>query len=457
MKSFKRVLLCLMAVAVLLSVCACGDKEPEKKDDPTTGTSSATGTSATPPQPDEPDVPDEPTNPVTLHPEGTYGCTGLSVEGPDSYHEVGYGELCVYENHTGDIYFDDYYHEFTWEMEGDRFIAITTDSTPISIEGTLTDGIMELVYEENVYLRFQIKTQQELDQEAMDSLRDFMMDGQTMMAVAYLGWYEGDEDFSTWLSENCPNQLADYPFIANLPQEQIIGEHGEVYCLVPRDAQAEVTIGLLKDDDSGEIQKELYHGENGEPLLLLCNFGGFYPDTEVHIKESTGEELLFHPQTGEMGGVVIPTDDNCEELALDLTYYFEVYPDYFRAMLAQGWFFPDEEYMMSTCWNYDETTSEDRRWVLNLGGDTAQLDLTVDGVNEERYTGTWSLDYSDGTGLVYLALYVSSDSGEELNVEYVVLQCPYEDGILLGIHEDQDGQLFLNEDEHESFWWGSVG
>lgn len=445
----KRILLLLLAAAMLFGLCAC-DNAPD--------TDASTTAPTTQGQP-EPTNPTEPSAPSTeaVSPVGTYRLTGLSTENPDTYHEMDYGELCIYADGTGDIYFDDYYHDFVWVMEEGKLIANTTDEPSISIEGTLKDGMMELVYENNIYLRFRLKTQQELEQESVDYLRDCMVDTVERMAVAYLGWYEGDEDFSAWLSKSCPKLLEEYPFIASIPQEQIVGEHGEVYCLVPRDRQAKVKINLLKDSETCEIQQVLHESENGEPFLLLCNYGGFYPDTEVLVQESKGEELLFYPQTGDMGGIVIPTDDGLEELMFDFTNYFEVSPDYFSAMLAQDWYFPDEQYLMSTCWNYQEDTPEDRCWVLNLGGDAAELNLAVDGVTAERYTGTWSLNYSDGTGLVYLWLDLLRDDGEQIAVEYVVMKCPYDNGILLGTHEDQEGLPILTGDEHVSFWWASVG
>lgn len=438
----------LLTMAMLLCLCAC-DHTPDTEE------STAAPTAQGQPDPTNPADPINP--PITVSPVGLYGCTGLSTESPDDYRDVDYGELRINADGTGGIYFDDYLHEFAWEMNGGRFLAVTSDEPSISIEGTLKDGIMELVYDGNIYLRFQPKTIEEMDREAVDSIRVGMEDTAQKMAVAYLGWFEGDEDFGIWLERNCPQILEAYPFLARIPEERIVGEHGEVYCLVPRDAQAEVTIGLLKDDGSGEIQKELYHGENGEPLLLMCNFDGSYPNMEVLVQESTGEELLFYPQIGDMGGVVIPTDDGLEELMFDFTNYFEVHPDYFSAMLAQGWHFPDEQYLISTCWNYQEDTPEDRCWILNLGGDTLQLDLSVDGVTAERYTGTWCLNYSDGTGLVYLWLDLLRSDGEQIAVEYVVLKSPYDNGILLGIHEGQEGQPVLNGENRVSFWWGSVG
>lgn len=438
----------LLVFTMLLCLSAC-DNTPDIEE------STVASTTQSQPDPTEPTDPVEP--PAAGSPVGVYRCTGLSTESPDNYHEMDYGQLCIYEDHTGDIYFDDYYHDFTWVMEGDRFIANTNDEPSIVIEGTLKDGIMELVYEENVYLCFQQQTQQELDQLAVDHLRDCMEDTVQKMAVAYLGWYEGDEDFSIWLSKSCPKLLEEYPFIASVPEEQIIGEFGEVYCLIPKDEQANVTIGLLKDDGSEEIAKVLHQSNTGEPLLLICNYDGSYPNTQVTVQEPPGEELMFYPQLGRMGGVVIPTDDRLEALMFDFTNYFEVSPDYFSAMLAQEWYFPDEEYLMSTCWNYQEDTSEDRCWVLNLDGDAAQLDLSVDGVNSERYTGTWSLNYSDDTGLTYLYLDILRDDGKRINDEYVVLKCNYSNGILLGIHEDQERPPFIGDGETVSFWWGSVG
>lgn len=435
----------LLAMAMLWCLCAC-DNTPDPENPPAAPTTQS--------QPD----PINPTDPpVTASPVGVYGCTGLSTEGPDDYREAEYGELRVNADGTGGIYFDDYLHEFTWEMNGDRFFAVTSDEPSISIEGILKDGMMELVYEENVYLRFQMKTQQELDQEAVDYIRVGMEDTVQKMAVAYLGWFEGDENISVWLRRNCPQMLEAYPFLARIPEERIVGEHGEVYCLVPKDHRAKVTISLLKDDGSVEGQQILHRSENGEPVLLMCNFDGSYPNTEVFVQESTGEELRFYPQTGDTNAVVIPTNDSLEKLMCDFTDYFEVLGDYYRAMLAQDWYFPDEEYLMSTCWNYQEDTPEDRCWILNLGGDALQLDLSVDGVTAERYTGTWSLNYSDDTGLVYLWLDLLREDGEEIIVEYVVLKCPYDNSILLGTPEDQEGLPILNGEDYISFWWGSVG
>lgn len=438
----KRILLLLLAAAMLFVLCAC-DNAPDTNEPATAPTTQT--------QPD----PTKPTEPaVTIDPTGIYRITGLSTEGPDDYHEIDYGELCVYEDHTGDIFFDDYYHDFTWVMEGSQFIATTADELNITIQGVLKDGVMELVYEENVYLRFQLKSPAELEQETLDNLRNCMVGTVEQMAVAYLGWYEGDEDLDVWLSRTCPNMLEQYPFIGSIPQERIVGDRGEVYILVPREADAQVDIHLLAEDN-GEVTDTLYESGNSEPVLLMCNYSGAYPNARVTI---AGGSLTFYPQLGDMGSVVIPTNDSLEKLMFDFSDYFEVTQDYYLGMLANGWRLTDEEYLTSTCWNYFEDTPEDRCWVLNIDGDTVQLDLLVDGarVEAQHCEGTWSLNYSDNDGLTYLFLNMLRGDGETVAGEYVVLQCHYDTGILLG-SQDGQAQLPVPCEEEATFWWGSVG
>ena len=118
----KRTLLLLLTTAILAGLCACGE---------------STDTDVTNPI-DRPTIQDQPeaTNPaVIVDPAGVYRLTGLSTEGPDAYQEMDFGELCVYEDNSGDIYFDDYYHDFTWAMEGNQFIATTTDDPSVTIQG----------------------------------------------------------------------------------------------------------------------------------------------------------------------------------------------------------------------------------------------------------------------------------------------------------------------------------
>ena len=439
----------LLAMAMLLGLCAC-DNAPDTENPPAAPTTQG---QSGPTNPTEPSAPSAPST-EAVSPVGIYRLTGLSTESPDTYHEMGYGELCIYADGTGVIYFDDYYHDFVWFMEEGKLIANTTDESGIAIEGILKDGMMELVYENNIYLRFQLKTQQELEQESVDYLRDCMADSKMTMAVAYLGWYEGDEDLDAWLNRTCPKILEEYPFIANIPQERIVGDRGEVYILVPKEPDAQMDIHLLAED-TAEVTGTLYESETGEPVLLMCNYSGAYPNTCVTV---AGGSLEFYPQLGDMGGVVIPINDGLEKLMFDFSDYFEVTQDYYQGMLANGWRLTDEDYLISTCWIYYEDAPEDRCWLLNINGDSVQLELLVDGVTVEAQhcEGTWALNYSDDDGLTYLFVNMLRADGEPIAGEYVVLQSPNEPGILLGIQEGQE-QLPVPCEEDASFWWGSVG
>lgn len=432
----------LLIMAMISSLCACGEATPAE----------TSGQSASLPGQTEPATPT--TQPVALDPVGIYRITGLSTTGPDAYTQMEYGELSVYADGTGDIYFDDYYHDFTWEMEGDHFSAITTDDLNIPIAGTLKDGVMDLTYEEGVYLRFQIVTQAELAQMAVDSLRVWMVDTVEKMAVAYLGWYEGEQAFDTWLEETCPDMLAAYPFISGIPAERIIGEHGQVYCLVPKDDLFRLKISLLTED--GDMKEVLYEG-NGEPVLLMCNYGAFYPDMQVVVTEEPSDELIFYPYLGSNQSVVLPTDEGMEPLVYDFTDYYEVCGDYYAAMLATGWSLPDEDYLASTCWSYYEDTQQERHWTLNLGIDgTVQLDLTVDGTEQTRYEGTWGLNWSDNDGLMWLYLNITDADGRQFEDTCIALRCDYDAGLLLGVTEEQ-GTLPVPSEENVSFWWGAMG
>jgi len=433
----------LLTIAMAIGLCACGAEQA-------TPTQGSTAPSQTDPAPSAPTV--------AVDPVGIYGITGISTESPDAYIEADYGQLSIYDDGTGDIYFDDYYHDFSWEMEGDRFLVTTTCACSVPMKGTLRGDTMELVYEENVYLRFQRKTQQQLDQERIDNLRNCMVDTPQTLAVAYLGCYSGEEDLRAWLETTCPLMVSEYSFLTGIPQERIIGQAGEVYCLVPGDAQYQVSIDLLRED-SAEVAKVLYRSDSGEPILLLCNDGAFYPDTQVTVVDNMGNVLSFYPYCNSKGGVEIPVNDDSEELVMDFSDYFEVYPDYYQAMLAMDWSLTDEEHLISTCWSYYENTEQMRCWTLNLSGDgTALLDLTVEDEAEaaQQYEGTWWLNYSDNDGFTWLYLNMLDANGEALESECIVLQCDYDTGILLGIREGE-GTMIVPCEEEASFWWGAVG
>ena len=115
------------------------------------------------------------------------------------------------------------------------------------------------------------------------SLRQVLVETPQLFAVAYFGYQEIiDQDMQAdpfkimqknayWLSK-------DLPFLMDIPQDRIVGETGELYCIVPRDENATVAVNRgIWDDDGGQqlYENVIYRSESGEPILLFCNGSGW--------------------------------------------------------------------------------------------------------------------------------------------------------------------------------------
>ena len=109
-------------------------------------------------------------------------------------------------------------------------------------------------------------------------LRDRIDVPMTMFGAAYLGYAddlfeeEFEEELPAWLWENNEAMLREYPFIAEIDENHIIGGTGYLYCIVPVDENASVAINRVKWDNktrSEKVTEVLYRSESGEPVLLL--------------------------------------------------------------------------------------------------------------------------------------------------------------------------------------------
>ena len=114
-------------------------------------------------------------------------------------------------------------------------------------------------------------------------LRDRIDFPTTMFGAAYLGYVGGlfDEGFEAafpaWLQETNEAMLLEYPFIAEINDEHIIGSAGHLYCIVPVDENATVAINRVQWNEktqTDEVTEVLYRSESGEPVLLFANLDG---------------------------------------------------------------------------------------------------------------------------------------------------------------------------------------
>ena len=129
-------------------------------------------------------------------------------------------------------------------------------------------------------------------------LRDRMDFPQTMFGVALLG-YTGEASDGDWLSEVDQAMLQKYPFLSEIDAEHTIGNDDYLYCLVPIDENATVSVNLTQWDpktDTEEIIEVLYRSEVGDPLSSTTQATAAYGirssirrrGTSCHVCRKTG-------------------------------------------------------------------------------------------------------------------------------------------------------------------------
>ena len=137
---------------------------------------------------------------------------------------------------------------------------------------------------------------------ALGWLRDRIDFPATMFGAAYLGYVGGlfeegfEAGFPAWLWETNEAMLLEYPFIAEIDEEHIIGGAGHLYCIVPVDENATVAINRVQWNEktqTDEVTEVLYRSESGEPVLLFANLDGvaYEADTQVFITDNNGNYL----------------------------------------------------------------------------------------------------------------------------------------------------------------------
>ena len=194
--------------------------------------------------------------------------------------------------------------------------------------------------------------QDAFSQEAETSLgwlRDRMNFPMTMFGAAYLGYVGGlSEDgfaagFSGWLWETNEAMLREYPFIAEIDENHIIGRAGHLYCIVPVDGNATVAINRVQWNEktqTDEVVEVLYRSETGEPVLLFANLDGvaYEADTQVFITDSSGNICEWDPSLDAMSHLAPCTSEAGDYFSFDFTEYaWYNAPSEFAGWLSDGW------------------------------------------------------------------------------------------------------------------------
>ena len=159
-------------------------------------------------------------------------------------------------------------------------------------------------------------------------LRDGMDFPEVMFGIAFLG-YVGKASNGDWLSAANQAMLGQYPFISEIDAAHTIeSDDYYLYCLVPLDENATVSINLVKwdpDSEYEEILDVLYHSESGEPILFLAACGddayAYLSYIQVQIVNSDGSSCVWYPQLDAMGHIVPCLSERGDYASFDFTEY----------------------------------------------------------------------------------------------------------------------------------------
>ena len=118
------------------------------------------------------------------------------------------------------------------------------------------------------------ETTQEMDDSAaasLVSLRQALVGTSQQFAVAYFGYALPDgnmpADPYAVMEDAAPQLCEDLPFLLQIPEQKILGTDGHLFCIVPTDENATVSVNWSLWDEATETYGEatvLYRSEKGD-------------------------------------------------------------------------------------------------------------------------------------------------------------------------------------------------
>ena len=192
-----------------------------------------------------------------------------------------------------------------------------------------------------------------------EALRQEMAGTGQLFAVACFGYHETiDSDLPadplTAMLEQAPQLCREYPFLLQIPEERVLGTGGELYCIVPLDADAPVAVTRGHWDETLEqyiYLDTIYHSEAGEPILVFCNGGGWEPDIQIFISGASGE-VMWYPQLDDQQCAMPQRAEDWYDLIYDFSPYREMLTKRYRDMEGE-WALLTEEMLRGSTWCWE--------------------------------------------------------------------------------------------------------
>ena len=302
------------------------------------------------------------------------------------------------------------------------------------------------------------ETTPEEDGHALAELRAQLSENSRTFAAAYLGYYSAEDGalLSERIKENNERLLEDYPFIADIPSERIIGSEGYLFCIIPRGMNDSLAINRVHrstENDGYETDEVAYRAESGEPVLVFCEPNGtvYEPDTSVSIVSEDGTVSGWLAALSQSGTI-------SHENALDITDYNGTTPDPIEEYMAYNWLGPTEYGMTDGGTAMWRLRSSEAEYLLSFCSDgTVTLDWKYNGQaeNEECWSGQWTVSEEiDRPTDVTITLsrvggrnFDSVDAPMYISETYPVLKSP--SGEEMRIFRGENGVLlpFMNDGE----------
>lgn len=317
-------------------------------------------------------------------------------------------------------------------------------------------------------------------EESLDFLRGGLYES-ALAGVTYLGYREAGDTtpLADWLTESSYGQPDLFPFLLEVPPEQIIGgESGHLFCIVPRDDSINLVIDHVtwqstQYEINAVSDAVLYEKQSAEPVLLFVHYknekdiGYQQPDVWVKLLvDDVADSVHWYPEIDEYDYVVGPVDEDGPVLmefgfvtGLDYPADWE---DSESWESAENWDLSEEYgYAAPTDMGLADTSWYcGGEWMMDLhgndrtpgySGSVELYDHIYDGIEDETWDETWDdpaysgiwrmegdclrLELTDRSGNSFSGSFpVLIDlSGENLSIyqDYETLVCPpfFEEGI----------------------------
>lgn len=156
---------------------------------------------------------------------------------------------------------------------------------------------------------------------SLTGLRTTLSEKDAPWAIAFLGYLSEGDALEDLLTES--GALEAYPFLGEITGDQVVTYEGtEVYCVVPRDENAALTVQtcLCGEDGQPIPQETLYQGD-GRPVILVCNVSDIIPNLLVTVTAPGGSPDAYAPTLSLCdGSVALPAGSAIYDFSLYSPY-----------------------------------------------------------------------------------------------------------------------------------------